>query len=205
MVRKDSKESKKERILEAALKLFSLKGFHATTTKEIASESGVAEGLIFYYFGDKRTLLLHLVQNFSFAVTVQKEIEHLTQPSSLEESLVQYGLKYHRFLQQNADYIKLIWSPEMIQDEAVSREVFQFIGKIGTVGSTLLKRNADDAQPLGESTCQAAVMMLTSSILVYFMLHSRFGEHALGVDVESYIRQLVRLLVHGIHGTVSES
>lgn len=204
MARKDSKDSKKERILEAALKLFSLKGFHATTTKEIAGESGVAEGLIFYYFGDKRTLLLHLVQNFSFAVTVQKEIEHLTQ-QSLEESLVQYGLKYHRFLKQNADYIKLVWSPEMIQDEAVSKEVFQFIEKIGTVGSTLLKRDADDAQPLDESTCQAAVMMLTSSILVYFMIHSRFGEQALEADEESYIRRLVRLLLHGMHGAFSES
>lgn len=54
------RNAKKERILNAALKLFSQQGFHATTTKEIAAESGVAEGLIFYHFGDKRKLLLFL-------------------------------------------------------------------------------------------------------------------------------------------------
>ncbi|KKO52838.1 TetR family transcriptional regulator [Paenibacillus sp. DMB20] len=193
-------------MLEAALKLFSLKGFHATTTKEIAAESGVAEGLIFYYFGDKRTLLLHLIQNFSFAVAIQNDIEHLTL-QSLEERLVRYGLKYHRFLKQNADYIKLVWSPEMIQDEAVSTEVFQFIGKIGSLGSTLLKRDAGNTntEPLDESISQVAVMTLTSSILVYFMIHSRFGEHALGLDEESYIRQLVRLLLHGLNGVSLEN
>jgi len=57
--RKEDKESKKELIFKAALKLFSQKSFHATTTKDIANECGVAEGLIFYHFGDKRKLLLH--------------------------------------------------------------------------------------------------------------------------------------------------
>ncbi len=47
----------REKILNAALHLFSHKGFAATTTKEIASRAGVAAGLLFYHFKTKREIL----------------------------------------------------------------------------------------------------------------------------------------------------
>ena len=46
------------KILEAALKVFSRKGFNGATTSEIALEAGVAEGTIFRYFETKKDLLL---------------------------------------------------------------------------------------------------------------------------------------------------
>ncbi|VTR54149.1 Uncharacterised protein [Actinobacillus pleuropneumoniae] len=61
----------------------------------------------------------------------------------------------------------------------------------------MLKQAAGSSrQP--EHTVQVAMMMMTSSILVYGMLHSRFGEEALPLGDESYIRELVRLLLHGM-------
>lgn len=187
-------ESKKERIVKTALKLFSHKGFHATTTKDIAMESGVTEGLIFYYFGDKRKLLLHIVRNFSFAAQVRKDTEQLT-PASMEESLFQYGLSYSRFLHRHADYIMLLWSPEMIQDEEVSREVLHLIEGIGAAGSSLLKRGTDGLWD--DSPFETVVLMMTSSILVHFMMQSRFGG-SVGVESdEELIRKLAGILAHG--------
>jgi AcrR family transcriptional regulator len=55
---KDIKISEKEqKILEAAIKIFSEKGYSAATTSEIAKEAGVAEGTIFRYFKTKKDLL----------------------------------------------------------------------------------------------------------------------------------------------------
>ncbi len=57
-----SRESAKEKvnthdkILEAAIKLFSVKGFNGTTTKEIAEAAEVNEALIFRHFSTKRDL-----------------------------------------------------------------------------------------------------------------------------------------------------
>ena len=71
------------------------------------------------------------------------------------------------------DYLMLIWSPELIRDSEVSNEVSQLIGGIGTAGSSILKQAAGSKhQP--EHTVQTAMMMMTSSILVYCMLHTRF-------------------------------
>lgn len=191
-----NRNAKKERILNAALKLFSQQGYHATTTKEIAAESGVAEGLIFYHFGDKRKLLLYLVNNFSFVTQLQEEAGELSKLPA-EEALFQFGLAYLQFLRTNIDYLMLIWSPELIKDAEVSNEVSQLIGGFGTAGSSILKQAAGSKhQP--EHTVQTAMMMMTSSILVYCMLHTRFGQETLPLGDESYIRELVRLLMHGL-------
>lgn len=48
---------KEQRILEAAIRIFSEKGFSAATTNEIAKNAGVAEGTIFRYFKTKKDIL----------------------------------------------------------------------------------------------------------------------------------------------------
>lgn len=56
---------KEQKILEASIKIFSEKGFSATTTNEIAKSAGVAEGTIFRYFKTKkdilRSILVHTI------------------------------------------------------------------------------------------------------------------------------------------------
>lgn len=48
---------KEEKILKAAIKVFSEKGFSASTTNEIAKNAGVSEGTIFRYFRTKKDIL----------------------------------------------------------------------------------------------------------------------------------------------------
>ena len=48
---------KERRILEAAIDIFSEKGYSGTTTNEIAKRAGVAEGTIFHYFKTKKGIL----------------------------------------------------------------------------------------------------------------------------------------------------
>ncbi len=53
-----NKERTQHAILKAALELFSKKGFHAATTKEIARKARIAEGTLFNYFRTKEDLAL---------------------------------------------------------------------------------------------------------------------------------------------------
>ncbi|MDR0269375.1 TetR/AcrR family transcriptional regulator [Paenibacillus sp.] len=48
----------KEAILQAAMKLFSEKGYHQTNTKEIAAAAGVSTGSFYSYYKDKRAVFL---------------------------------------------------------------------------------------------------------------------------------------------------
>lgn len=48
----------KEKIVQAAIRLFQERGYEKTTSNDIASEAGVSVGSFYVYFTDKRQLLL---------------------------------------------------------------------------------------------------------------------------------------------------
>lgn len=56
--------NKRERIIAAAAKLFGDKGYHRTTTAEIAESAGVAAGTIYIYFSSKEELLVAVFEEF---------------------------------------------------------------------------------------------------------------------------------------------
>ncbi|MCY4147333.1 MAG: TetR/AcrR family transcriptional regulator [Chloroflexi bacterium] len=55
----------RERILDAALKLFSAKGFHDTKLDEIVAEGGISKGSIYFHFPNKDKLFIALVDQFA--------------------------------------------------------------------------------------------------------------------------------------------
>ncbi|WLR55884.1 TetR/AcrR family transcriptional regulator [Mesobacillus subterraneus] len=55
---------KQERILNAALKEFALKGYENASTNEIVKSAGISKGLLFHYFSNKKELYLFLYNHF---------------------------------------------------------------------------------------------------------------------------------------------
>ena len=53
---------KSESILQSALELFVIKGFHGTATSVIAEKAGVSNGTLFHHFKSKESLIQHLHQ-----------------------------------------------------------------------------------------------------------------------------------------------
>jgi TetR/AcrR family fatty acid metabolism transcriptional regulator len=54
---------KRDRILQAAVKVFARSGFHATRVSEVAKAAGVADGTIYLYFDSKESLLVSLFED----------------------------------------------------------------------------------------------------------------------------------------------
>lgn len=57
-------QDKKKQILEAAIRCFARKGFHATSIQEIADELGMAKGSIYFYFKSKDDLLISVFEYY---------------------------------------------------------------------------------------------------------------------------------------------
>lgn len=54
---------KRDRILDAAVRVFAKEGFHATKVSDIARAAGVADGTIYLYFKSKEELLVSLFED----------------------------------------------------------------------------------------------------------------------------------------------
>lgn len=54
---------KRERILDAAVRVFAKSGFHTTRVSDVAKAAGVADGTIYLYFDSKEALLVSLYED----------------------------------------------------------------------------------------------------------------------------------------------
>lgn len=52
----------KSRLLQAAVKLFVSRGYAATSVREIVEEAGVTKPVLYYHFGSKEGLYLHVME-----------------------------------------------------------------------------------------------------------------------------------------------
>jgi TetR/AcrR family fatty acid metabolism transcriptional regulator len=58
-----AQEAKRRQIMEAAVRAFARKGYHACRVGEIAEEAGVAYGLVYHYFGSKEEVLQEIFRD----------------------------------------------------------------------------------------------------------------------------------------------
>lgn len=60
---RDKGPDKRQRILDAALKVFASRGFYNAKVSEIAKKAGVADGTIYLYFANKDDVLIQLFED----------------------------------------------------------------------------------------------------------------------------------------------
>ena len=86
----DRSRDKKNSLLEAGKKLFALRGYQGTNTKEIAREAGVSVGTFYAYFADKGGLFREIVEGYYeeiFRHSRQMMARGLPQEGDLEKTI----------------------------------------------------------------------------------------------------------------------
>jgi AcrR family transcriptional regulator len=87
-------EQRRAQILKAALEIFSLKGYEASTVPEIAKAAGVAAGTIYLYYPSKRDLFVAVIKGFVITAPLLNFIGKIPQGdvSTLLKSIVKERL-----------------------------------------------------------------------------------------------------------------
>jgi AcrR family transcriptional regulator len=76
-------EDKRRHLLDAAVRVFARKGFHATRVGDIAEEAGVAHGLLYHYFDSKDQLLEAVFhENWSVLLARIASVEETDEPAA---------------------------------------------------------------------------------------------------------------------------
>jgi AcrR family transcriptional regulator len=76
-------EDKRRHLLDAAVRVFARKGFHASRVGDIAEEAGVAHGLLYHYFESKDQVLEAVFhENWSVLLARIERVEETDEPAA---------------------------------------------------------------------------------------------------------------------------
>ena len=95
---KKSKEIRKKEILDAARKCFAEKGYHGSSTRDIAEHMGIKQGSLYYYFKSKEDALSEVcLYGMRDYVERMKSISSSNQTfeAKLRATVTSHMTKYH--------------------------------------------------------------------------------------------------------------
>jgi TetR/AcrR family fatty acid metabolism transcriptional regulator len=100
-------KTRKDRIMEAALRIFAEKSFQEATISEISKEAGVSEATIYEYFGTKEDLLFAIPEKISNETFEESEAA-LEFIKGAEARIRAQMFSYMRLYQNNPHYSALV-------------------------------------------------------------------------------------------------
>lgn len=118
--REQLREERRRQILEAAMTVFSKKGFHAANVSDVAAEAGVSQGTIYWYFDSKDELLREALLHF-FVDFGQATLDALEHCQTAAEKLQALGQSMELFATDAEGFFTLFlsyWSSSSQREEA---------------------------------------------------------------------------------------
>ncbi|MBC9785382.1 helix-turn-helix transcriptional regulator [Heliobacterium chlorum] len=190
-------------ILDAALAVFTEKGFSAATTSEIARQAGVSEGTIFRHFKTKKDILLAMLVPLIRNTMGPKSVNSLTQMIvknenlPLREVLLMIALERQDFLLENQALLRLILTEAQYHPEL--REAI--IGEVAYKSQEQLIRLIEQRQQKGEIRQDLPAWVLVRSffgmVVVYMLSGVMLTKREAGKDNREEILKIIDLFLNG--------
>ncbi|MFJ7929079.1 TetR/AcrR family transcriptional regulator [Peribacillus sp. NPDC096448] len=158
----------KNNLIDAALVIFSKKGYSASTTKDIAKEANVTDGLIYHYFKSKEDLLWAVIDRH----TLNHELSNMTTDvgtnEPLEEILIRIINRLFSLLHSKGELIVMFFG-ESQRNSAVGERLAELIQQGVNIFYQLLSERIDtDSLYL-----KTAIRNLLTSLVMYFLTNDR--------------------------------
>lgn len=131
----------RSRILQAAQKLFARQGYDGTTTRDLATAAGVAEGTLFRHFANKKAILIELASQGWVEILT----DLLTELSEMGSYKAVAQVMRHRMMNihQNADMLRVCFMEAQFHPELRDRIQSEVIAKMTDVAEAFFQTAMD--------------------------------------------------------------
>ena len=201
MTQEERSEKSKQLILDAALKLFSHKGYGATSVRDIAEEAELSKGNVYHHFSDKEAIFRALIDRYFEAMSQPDFPFNLALASgSFPEYLETLGHSIRDVIRDYREYIALIYVDVVEFDGTHVRKFYEnmadrfnaFIQASG-MEKELAGKLAEGLSPV------SAVMLATRIFYNYFTVEILFGvKDHFGKETDAAVGEISRILRHGM-------
>ncbi|CAJ1195837.1 hypothetical protein CPR19088_GLDEOEPO_02428 [Companilactobacillus paralimentarius] len=192
----------KKKVVLAALRLFSEKGFDGTATKEIAIESGMSQATIFKYFKTKEDLLYFIITPLMkniIPVYVADFKDAMEQRQNNLEALIHYVVRSrYNFLADNSEVASIMLAEILTKDKVKAK----FIEMLAERGGDIVKVFTNLAEKSGEIRSdvkpEAVIRLIVSQVLVYFLQNHKIFEPRDQKQVDEDLAEIEKLIITAI-------
>lgn len=191
----------KLKIERAALRLFTRKGFHGTTVREIAKKAGVSMGKLYIYYDTKEDIFIDLVQRLAKKMEDLRQKELIPLLMSLDPgSMKKLALTIGRIVSENLDYWRLMYIDVVeFRHKHFIHSFREIAGGLRTY-SRVLAQTSKIEFPAGVDPA-LAVTTIYLDFFTYFLVEDLFGaKRHLGMSDEDAIDQMIQLYMTGLRG-----
>ena len=131
----------RKQILDAALRLFSEKGFARTSVRDIAQAAGITDAAIYYHFQSKRDLLEALIEERGFTSALEglerAEIDHVS--FGPEQAISNIATSALDLMYANRDLMKVLLVQAMAEDPVAMEEYRTLVRRWTKAEARILK------------------------------------------------------------------
>jgi AcrR family transcriptional regulator len=195
--RPDVSEDRKNQILEAAIQVFSRRGFHQARMDEVAEEAGLSKGALYLYYKSKDAIIAALLK-FFFAQELKKLRAYVgtENEGSISEQLLSMTGQLAADMQWLSALLPIAF--EFYAVAARQKEVRQFLrehfGDYRQVLAALIQRGIDrgEFRVVDAETVAIALSALYEGLVLLWMVDPQ------AVQFEREGKASVRLLLEGI-------
>jgi AcrR family transcriptional regulator len=160
--------ARREQITQAAATLFASKGFHRTTTKDIAEAAEVSEGTLYNYFENKDDLLIAIMEMLTTAQHLEAHFDHPVD-ESLQEFLLAFLRQRREFLDEAGPMLQSVLS-EILVDPTLRQRYYQDFALPGILTLQRHFQARVDIGQLGEIQPELFARILTGLITGLYIL-----------------------------------
>lgn len=174
-------QNAKERILNAALKVFAEKSFEGSRMDEISREAKVPKSLIYYHFKNKDEILEVLISGFiSEYMQILSATTKETHQEKSQELMIRMRTVYYEFGMKNVDLVRVI-----LQDSLKKSTEIPALYKI--LDAAILKEVEDKAMAEDELQERRVAEFFTSFIPTFaYLCFSDTWTKYFGIEQERY-------------------
>lgn len=188
-------EDTRNRILKAALELFSTQGYTAATTRQIASLAGVTEVTLFRHFPAKEKLFEEVVCKslpgplFAQCVAQAKGLEY-------PEALLAIAEFFLEGLRQNEDLIKILYMESQRHSELMERIYVALVDSSSTILADYFVE-LQEKQIVRKFNVRAVARMFLGIWLGLYEEEHLFAIDSGKVPPQEFVRDCLEIFVRG--------
>jgi AcrR family transcriptional regulator len=195
---------KEQKILEAAIAVFSEKGFSGATTSEIAKRAGVAEGTIFRYFKTKKDILQGiLIQMLNMAgepIIMEGVRKILLNTENKDLRGVLKAFIYDRLdvLESVFPMIKVIITEALYHDDI--REAFfqNIISKVFEVFTIFHRQMLERGLIRENVNALTMARSIIGNVVLLVFYRQFFADRLNGQDMDKELDAVIDIIMYGI-------